>query len=257
MLNPNTVPQILVSPSTQQQGAEFSDLSLSLSKQYTDAILNAGALPIIMPPTLSRPVIAELVRRSDGVLLTGGDDLQPGLYTKELSPELAKTTQTHDAERDAWELELIAEVFNQRKPFLGICRGHQLLNVALGGTLIVDIPSQVPGALNHKQFERKAEPVHELALTEGSLLAKITGAQSLHVNSTHHQAIGKLASALAAVGRTSDGIVEAVELKEPGRLPYLLAVQFHPERLWEREPAALGIFTSFVQACGHERRKKL
>jgi putative glutamine amidotransferase len=253
----NRAPRILVSPSTQQQGVEFSDLSLSLSKRYTDSLLNVGALPIVMPPTLSRQAIAELVRDTDGVLLTGGDDVQPGLYTQELSPELAKTTQTHDAERDAWEIELIAEVMDQRKPLLGICRGHQLLNVALGGTLIVDIPAQVPGALNHRQFERKAEPVHEVNLTEGSMLARICGSHMINVNSTHHQAIGKLAGTLSAVGRTSDGIVEALELKNPESMPFLLTVQFHPERLWEREPGCLGIFTAFVQACRLGRPKKI
>lgn len=242
-------PSILISPSTQQQGAEFGDLSLSLSKRYTDAILAAGGLPIIMPPTTTRQVIAELVQRCDGVMLTGGDDIQPGLYAEDLPAELAKTVPEVDRERDAWELELINEVFRQRKPFLGICRGHQLLNVALGGTLIVDIPSQVPGAVNHKQFEKKADPVHELALTSGCLLTKIVGEQTLQVNSTHHQAVGEVAKPLIAAAKCTDGLVEAVELRDPNQLPFLLGVQFHPERLFDRYKIFLKIFSSFVDAC--------
>lgn len=252
-------PVILVSPSTQKQGAEFGDLSISLSECYTDAILAAGGLPCIMPPTTSRQVIAELVRRCDGVMLTGGDDIQPGLYSSDLPAELAQTVGDVDGARDAWELELIDETFQQRKPFLGICRGHQLLNIGLGGTLIVDIPSQVPNALNHKQFDKKADPVHEVTLTPGALLTTIMGEQKFGVNSTHHQAIGKLAKPLQATARTADGVVEAVELKDPGQLPFLLAVQFHPERLFDRYEVFLRIFGGFTQACasGMPKKRKL
>ncbi len=250
------IPTVLISPSTQKQGAEFGDLSVSLSECYTDAILAAGGIPWIMPPTTSRQLIAELVRRCDGVMLTGGDDIQPGLYSKDVPPELAQTVGDVDGARDTWELELIDETFQQRKPLLGICRGHQLLNVALGGTLIIDIPSQMPNALNHKQFDKKADPVHELLLTPGTLLATIMGEQKFGVNSTHHQAIGKLAKPLEATARTVDGLVEAVELKDPGQLPFLLAVQFHPERLFDRYEAFLRIFGGFIQACGLGISKK-
>lgn len=251
------VPLILVSPSTEQEGVEFADLSLSLSKRYTDSILAAGGLPMIMPPTTSKPIIKELVSRCDGVMLTGGDDIQPGLYEPKIAPKLAKTVGEVDPERDIWELELIKEVFEQKKPFLGICRGHQLLNIALGGTLIIDIPLQVPEALNHKQFDRKAEPVHELTLTTGSLLAQISCANKLSVNSTHHQAIGTLAKPLVATAATSDGIVEAVELKDNQQMPFVMGVQFHPERLWDRYEMFLKLFNAFVEACSLEQRKNI
>jgi len=249
-------PVVLISPSTQKNGAEFGDLSLSLSECYTNAILAAGALPCIMPPTTSRQVIAELVSRCDGVLLTGGDDIQPGLYCDALPPELAKTVGDVDRPRDVWELELINETFQQRKPYLGICRGHQLLNVSLGGTLIVDIATQVPNALNHRQFDKKAEPVHNAAMTPGSLLANLIGAAEVGVNSTHHQAVGTVAKALQATAITADGVIEAVELKDPSQLPFLLAVQFHPERLFDRFEAFLRIFTGFTQACKAGMPKK-
>jgi putative glutamine amidotransferase len=124
-----------------------------------------------------------------------------------------------------------------------------MLNVALGGTLIVDIPTQVPEALNHRQMNRKTEPVHEVTIEPDSLLAKITGGQPLGVNSTHHQAVGELAPSLRSVARTSDGIIEALELKEPRQLPFLLTVQFHPERLIDANAVFLKLFSSFVEAC--------
>ena len=242
-------PLILISPSTQTEGAEFGDLSLSLSERYTEAILPAGGLPFIMPPTPSRQHIAELVRRCDGVLLTGGDDIQPGLYAKDIDPKLAATVDRVDPSRDMWELELINETFAQRKPLLGICRGHQLLNIALGGTLLIDIPSQLPSAVNHRQFDKKAEPVHDVTLTPGSLLAALVGKPAIGVNSTHHQGIGTLAKPLVATATTSDGLVEAVELKDPAQLPFLLAVQFHPERLFDRYKPFAAVFKIFTKAC--------
>jgi putative glutamine amidotransferase len=198
-------PLILVAPSTERVGAEFADWSVSLSRRYTDAIIAAGGLPLIMPATTRPEVIADLVRRCDGVLMTGGDDLDPKLYVKRLPPELAKTTGEHDTQRDIWEKILIEQVFEQRKPMFGICRGHQMLNVALGGTLVVDIPIQMPNSLDHNQMAKKTKPVHDTSVTPDSLLAKITGKRNLRVNSTHHQAIGRLADALKSVAQSADG----------------------------------------------------
>jgi putative glutamine amidotransferase len=132
-----------------------------------------------------------------------------------------------------------------------------MLNVALGGTLLVDIATQVPGALNHRQMDRKAEPVHEVKIAPDSLLARVTGKQTLGVNSTHHQAIGTVAGALRVVAQSSDGVIEAVELKEPGRLPFLLTVQFHPERLIDSHPIFLQLFSSFVAACEPRPQRNL
>jgi putative glutamine amidotransferase len=245
----NERPTILVSPSTERKGAEFADASISLSNRYTEAVIAAGALPQILPSTTSRSLIAEFVRRSDGVLLTGGDDIQPQLYDKNMPPELAAKVGGIEPERDTWEQLLIDEVFVQRKPLLCICRGHQMVNVALGGTLIVDIPTQCPNALNHRQMDRKSEQVHDVEITAGSLFARLTGTQKLGVNSTHHQAIGKIAGVLHVTGVASDGIVEVTELKDAARLPFFLSTQFHPERLLDRNKAFLNIFEGFVEAA--------
>jgi putative glutamine amidotransferase len=156
-------------------------------------------------------------------------------------------------------LLLIGEVFRQRRALLAICRGQQVLNVALGGTLIVDIATQVPGALNHVRLDRKDKIVHKVALTPGSILNKISGAQTLGVNSSHHQAVGRLAAPLRVTGASSDGVIEGLELAEPAArmLPWLVAVQFHPERLFEQHDAFLELFRSFIGACKPKRRGPL
>jgi putative glutamine amidotransferase len=246
-------PLILVTPSIEKRGVEFHDLSASLSVKYDFAVTQAGGIPVAAPTTADCKLLAEVVRRVDGVLLTGGDDINPDLYIKNLPRAVRKTIeQTPDGGgRDLRELVLIHEVFRQRKPLLAICRGHQLLNIALGGQLIADIRQQVPGALNHQRLDKPNQLTHEVALTANSLLAKIIGQQVLGVNSSHHQAVLKPAEPLMAVARSSDGIVEAMELK-PGaskRMSFLLAVQFHPERLAEKFAEHRAIFSSFVKAC--------
>src|ERR1035441_8340096 len=121
-------------------------------------------------------------------MMTGGDDIDPKLYAPNLPAELAKTVGPLEPERDVWETELIAEVFAQRKPLFGICRGHQMLNVALGGTLVVDIATQLPNTLNHRRMDRRAEQVHDVKVVPDSLLGKLAGQESFRVNSTHHPA---------------------------------------------------------------------
>ena len=246
-------PLILISADVAASGVEFGDRSLSLSENYTRTLLNAGALPFAMPPATARSVIADCVARCDGVLLTGGEDLNPELYTARLSPKLRETVcLTPDGgARDLRELLLVDEVFRHRKPLLAICRGHQVLNVALGGTLLVDIPRQLPAALRHRQMDRKAEKVHDVHLTPDSLLAKITGRRTLGVNSTHHQAVDQPAGVMTVSARSADGVIEALELKPEARrrLPFLLSVQFHPERLAGRCAEHRKIFDAFSRAC--------
>ena len=244
-------------PSTAQKGEEFADASISLSNRYTDAVIAAGGLPQVFPATTSREVIAESVERCDGVLMTGGDDIDPKLYAKDLPEKLAKTVGPLDPDRDKWETVVVEETMRRKKAFFGICRGHQMLNVALGGTLVVDIPSQVPNALNHRRMDKKMEPVHEVTIEGDSMLGRITGMSTLGVNSTHHQAIGRLADSLRAVATSQDGVIEAVELKESANAPFLLAVQFHPERLIDRSAVFLQLFRSFIEACAQARQKNV
>jgi putative glutamine amidotransferase len=254
-------PLILISPSIEKQGVEFNDVSISLSMRYELAILAAGGIPVIAPATTDRAILAESVRRTEGVLITGGDDINPELYAdryeKKLSQKILETVeQTPDnGQRDVRELILIEEIFRQRKPVLAVCRGHQLMNVAFGGRLIADIDLQVPQALNHRRPDQPMELVHEAALTVGSLLSKICKTRVLGVNSTHHQAIVQPAEPFVATALSSDGIVEAMELKSGLELPFFLSVQFHPERLVQKHARYRAIFQQFVAACTKEIKK--
>jgi putative glutamine amidotransferase len=247
------LPLILVTPSIERRGVEFMDLSASLSAKYDFAVTQAGGIPVTAPMSTDRALLAEAVHRTDGVLLTGGDDIDPDLYAKRLPPAVWRTIElTPDSgRRDLRELVLLDEVFRQRKPLLAICRGHQMLNIALGGTLVADIRCQVKGALNHQRKDLPCESVHEVPLTAGSLLARITGERKLGVNSTHHQAVLKPAEPLTAVARTRDGVVEAMEWRPETaqRMPFLMSVQFHPERLVDRQPEHRAIFRAFTRAC--------
>ncbi len=252
------MPLILISPSIEKRGVEFHDLSVSLSVKYEIAVLQAGGIPVTAPTTTGRQALAEMVGRVKGVLLTGGDDINPDLYARNLPAAVRNTVNlTPDGGgRDLRELMLIDETFRQRKPLLAICRGHQLLNIALGGGLIADIRRQVPGALNHQRLDKANELVHEVSLTNGSLLARIISKRILGVNSSHHQAVLQPAEPLMAVARARDGIVEAMELKSDAarRMPFLLSVQFHPERLTEKHAEHRAIFSRFVRACAQKSK---
>lgn len=250
----NARPLILVTPATQARGTEFADTSLNLSLPYLKAIRAAGGVPVVAAGLPEARYAAEAVARSDGVLLTGGEDIQPELYAPDLPARLRATVKHVDPERDAFELLCLREVFRQRKPLLAICRGHQLLNVAFGGTLIVDLPTQRPDGLRHRRYDLKDEPVHDVALARGSRLARLLRAASVGVNSTHHQAVDRVAELFAVTAQSADGVVEALELapEHAGALPWLLSVQFHPERLAPRHPRFRALFRDFVRACARQ-----
>ena len=247
-------PLILVTPGTEDKGVEFYDYSLTLSQTYLDAVALAGGLPFVPSCAPMPKTAAEYVRRCDGVMLTGGDDVQAELHTEEIPEKLRKTMGRVDPRRDLFETLIIKEAFAQGKPLLAICRGHQLLNVTLGGTLFIDIPSQVKTATNHSELQRKDQPVHEVTLEADSILAPTFG-EKFSVNSSHHQAVDKVARPLRVTGKSPDGVVEVMELRreESGLLPYLLSVQFHPERLVRGFPRFIELFRGFISACGARR----
>jgi len=250
-----TKPIILISGSTDDKGSEFSDYSIGLSMNYPLAITAAGGMPWILPCQPEPAHVREAVRQASGILLTGGDDVDPKLYTDRLPAKVAKTVQRAHAARDSFEILLVKEAFRQRKALLCICRGHQILNVALGGSLFADIPLQRPKAMAHNRTDLKDRVVHEVECAPGSLMARIAGGGSLGVNSSHHQAVDRMAGALRATAASSDGIVEGMELAPDaeGTLPYLLAVQFHPERLFVRHAEHLELFKTFVRSCRSKR----
>ncbi len=248
-----TAPTILMAPSTAKAGEEFFDYSVSLSDAYLRAVIEAGGVPMVAPCAPGEKLVAEMVSRVDGVLLSGGDDIAAGLYLDPVPKKLAKTCSEPDPKRDLFETLLIKETFRQRKPLLAICRGHQMVNIALGGTLIVDLPTEAPSGIAHARMDLKDKAVHPIWIEEGTMLRSILGKDTVGVNSTHHQAIGKLAPGLKVVARSDDGVVEAIELCQP-LLPYFLGVQFHPERLIWRHPEFLDLFRSFTAASAVHRK---
>ncbi|MDE2682180.1 MAG: gamma-glutamyl-gamma-aminobutyrate hydrolase family protein [Verrucomicrobiota bacterium] len=245
-------PLIVVSTMTERKGAEFRDRSTSLSFWYTRALARAGGLPLLASNFPEQKNLArDMVGRADGVMLTGGDDLQPDLYDPALPRRIKAKADGVDPERDLFEFQLIEQALQQRKPMLAICRGPQVLNVALGGGLVTDIPSERPEAMNHARKGDAHKLVHSAQLAKGSLIRKIFRRTTLRINSAHHQAVGTLAPMLRATAQTQDGIIEAIELTEAeGKdAPFLLGMQFHPERLIDTHPEFLRVFKTFVKAC--------
>jgi putative glutamine amidotransferase len=189
-------------------------------KAYAQAVVSAGSIPLLVPALPAVPP-EEVVERLDGLLLTGGGDVDPRRYGAVPSPQSGGI----DEERDSLEISLVRRAVEAGLPTLAICRGCQLLNVALGGTLIQHLPEV--SDLAHLVPERRSAIVYDIEVQQGSRLSAIVGSSSLGVNSIHHQAVERTAPELAAVGRADDGVVEAIE--HPS-LP-MLGVQWHPEDL--------------------------
>jgi len=196
---------------------------------YIDAVIAAGGVPLVLPPTNDLRVLRGMFDALDGLLLTGGVDLAPGLYGEHPHPQLGEV----HPERDAAEIPLARWAAAEGKPIFGICRGIQVLNVALGGTLYQDLPSQSPGPIDHRASVKQecwTNLDHDVTLRQDSRLARLLETTTLRVNSLHHQAVKELGSGLRVVGHAPDGVVEAVEGSNGH---FILAVQCHPEELWQ------------------------
>lgn len=220
----------------------------ALSSYYVDAVLAAGGLPLILPPQDGHT--EELLSIVDGLLFSGGADLDPALYgDTELHP---KTYDVHPL-RDRFELELLRAAIERDIAMFCICRGVQVLNVACGGSLIQDVPDQYGTTIPHRQQEagyRSNEPSHAVVVDPDSTLAKAYGGTSVAVNSYHHQAIKDPAPDLIVTGRADDGLIEAVE--HPGR-SFVVGVQWHPEMLFRDHPEHLTPFRALVEAASVRR----
>jgi putative glutamine amidotransferase len=209
---------------------------------YVEAVLAAGAVPLILSPLMSPSLAGGALEAVDGLLLTGGEDLDPAWYGAEPSPHLSPPSR----ERDLFELALFAVARQREMPILGICRGIQLINVGMGGTLYQDLPTERAGSVNHRPDGPRDSRTHRVILEAQSRAAEALGASSVVVNSSHHQAIKDLATGLVATGWTDDRLIEAVET--PGSTPWLLAVQWHPEEMHrDRQAPERGLFTALVR----------
>lgn len=210
------------------------------------ALASAGAVPIAVPPGIDSSSMCRILERVDGLFLPGGVDPHPRSFGEEVHP-----TTVIDEELDALEFDAITCAVNMELPILGVCRGSQILNVALGGSLIQHLE---PGPVNHYRPDLPLHTeVHEVRLADDSRLAELSGTRLLKVNSLHHQAIARPAPALRVVGWSEDGIAEAVEALDPER--WMTGVQYHPEELVNQK-AHGGLFDAFVSACSRVAKRR-
>ena len=218
-----------------------------VSEAYVQAISNAGGLPLLIPLGLPEHDWQALAARLDGILFTGGSDLDPAIFNGTPHPRVYDV----DPDRDALEIALARHAAGTGRPFLGICRGAQAVNVALGGTLYTDIADQVPGALRHDWYPDipRDYRAHPVTLAPSSRLAGILGTTQPQVNSLHHQGLQHIGAGLAVTGHAPDGMVEAVELPHH---PFGIAVQWHPEWLQD-DPAMRALFRAFIEAAAGGR----
>lgn len=213
-----------------------------LRQDYLRSVEKAGGLPLALAP-LEAGLAPELLERLHGLVLSGGSDVDPTLYGEPPHPKLGRVVR----ERDDFELALTREALRRELPILAICRGLQVLNVATGGTLIQDIPSQVSGAGNHDPERKRWETAHEVRILAGTRLRAILGRDVVAVNSFHHQAVKIPGSGLVVAARSAeDRIVEAIE--GPGRR-FVLGVQWHPEGFWNQKENFWSLFEALVAAA--------
>ncbi len=216
------------------------DNKLTLRKEYISAVYEAGGLPFLLP-TLPPEEVSEYISFLDGLLLTGGEDINPLLYDEFPHRALGQV----DSARDHFELALTKAWLQTQKPLLGICRGQQTLHVASGGTLIQDIPSEVPHSLKHRQLAPKGDPCHLVEIAPDSLLSRwLETSGMIQVNSIHHQAVLTPTQDFTVSATASDGIIEAIEAINGSPV---LGVQWHPEHMQTACQKAL--FRNFIQSC--------
>lgn len=220
--------------------------SLTVQMSYINAIIHAGGIPVLIPSVIGEDAWNDLAQSLDGILFTGGGDISLDYFEGENHPAIYGI----DPHRDAIEIGLARRASQGQIPFLGICRGIQVVNVALGGTLFTHIPDQVPHAEVHDypgedSLTARTALLHSVEIVSGSQFNQITGESVLKVNSLHHQGLKKIASGATPVAYSPDGLVEAIEFRNH---PFGIAVQWHPEWLTDQEPTRK-LFKAFVDAA--------
>ncbi len=217
-------------------------VSHQIGDTYVTAIQKAGGIPILIPSGGAQTDLYCLRQKLDGILLSGGADIDPQRFNGAAHPRVYDV----DAERDELEIHLMEIAFHTGWPVLGICRGLQVMNVALGGSLYTDIADQLPGALRHDCYpdHERDYPAHNVAISPNSRLMSIVQTDLFGVNSLHHQGIDNLAPGLTPTAKSPDGLIEAVELPDH---PFAIGVQWHPEEMQD-SPTMCAIFQAFIQA---------
>jgi putative glutamine amidotransferase len=226
-----------------KNGPASMDSMLFLPQRYCRALAQAGGVPVVLPPTGSRPVAIRVLDRLDGLLISGGNfDIHPSLYGERPIAALGQIKP----ERTKFELNLARLALKRDLPLLGICGGAQAINVVMGGTLYQDIATQITEAIEHQQSKKRNIGGHEIQIRSGTRLAKIVGRPFLEVNTTHHQAVKRLGAGLLINATSEDGLIEGIE---SSRHSFVLGVQWHPEALAARSFHQRKIFSAFVEAC--------
>ncbi len=233
----------LIGLTTYNQENKYGYPISALMQAYINAISDAGGTPLLLPTLRSQAMLTEIVTRLDGFLFTGGGDISPDFYKAENHPNL----DSIDVVRDTMELSLVRAVIRSKKPILGICRGMQVINIALGGRLYTHIPDQHPGAIKHNYNSGSEREflAHTVNIFSGTHLEKIVKTRDCEVNSLHHQGISQLGRGLIACAMSPDKLVEAIESP---KLPFAIAVQWHPEWLTGRKETRL-LFKAFIDAA--------
>jgi putative glutamine amidotransferase len=233
----------LIGITTNQSKNTNGQPTVALMQSYVNAIMQAGGVPVLIPSMIHDDGWDALYARLDGILFSGGGDIALEHFPGDAHPRIDDV----DPERDSVELKMLNAAAEDGKPFLGICRGCQVMNVALGGTLYTHIQDQLPKALDHSYpGNMRTVLVHEVKIEEGTRIAEIMGEPILKVNSLHHQGLKDIAPSLRVTGVAPDGLVEAVELPDH---PFGIAVQWHPEWLTDQESTRI-LFIKFVEAAG-------
>ena len=218
-----------------------SNHRIFLNHSYLDAIRRFGGIPVVLPSEGNKDELEYLASQCDGLLFTGGMDIEPGLYGEEKWNNTVSTTP----DRDRSEALLFRLAEERQLPILGICRGLQMMNVHFGGTLYQDIPTQAPSEVTHSMASGAQGTCHNCILSPDAPLRSLMGRDVINVNSFHHQAIKNVAPGFAVMGRCEDGIVEAIW--QPQKT-FVWAVQWHPEQMIE-EDSSIHLFRAFIDAC--------
>ena len=236
--------RILVSTASVFRSSGLRRIDAVTGLNYNAAVMQLGGLPLMVGNL--EPELAEAyLEDADGLLLTGGVDVDPSFFGAEPHPLLGLV----DLERDRFEMALYRAARAKGVPVLGICRGHQLINVAAGGTLHQHIPA-LSGTIQHEQLDIGGAPSHGVGLESGSALAHAFGAERVRTNSYHHQGVDKPGQGFRVVGRSADGITEAIENTEGS---FVLGVQWHPEMSFQAHDEQIAPFAAFMQAVEDAR----
>lgn len=231
----------VIAVSSEYVGGNFD----KVKERYCESVRLAGGVPVILPRVSSKKQAVELLDLVDGLIIIGGDDVNPRRYGEEV---LNESVQWNDAQ-DSSDFFIIGEAVSREMPILGICRGMQAVNVALGGTLWQDIPTQIGDSLAHRQQEPTIQPTHTVRLEPDSRFAKILGRTAFDTNSHHHQAVKETAPGLRAVGFTEDGVVEAAEGDN------IMLIQSHPENLVTAGRTELMPLFTYLVSCASNQKE--